>query len=161
MITTAWAPSVTVRAISTRCRFIAPVLQNGRTSPALARGRADRSEDAGRCGSLIMWCRCPNLGGRVPRFAHRRVILFFRPVRAFAIVTRTNGVTRLTPGTGFLSQCLAGGGRRLFAVRLQIPLFKRLRCVCVLSMAARPRRELDIAEFLAVPGPRSFRQARP
>ena len=24
---------------------------------ALAQGRADRSEDVGRCGSLIMWCR--------------------------------------------------------------------------------------------------------
>ena len=30
---------------------------------ALAQGRADRSKDVGRCGSLIMWCRwtCPAL----------------------------------------------------------------------------------------------------
>lgn len=34
MSSTAWAPSATVRAISARCRFLASVLQNGRTSPA-------------------------------------------------------------------------------------------------------------------------------
>ena len=36
-------------------------------------------------------------------------------------------------------------------VRLQIPLFKRLQRFRVLSMGARPRRELDIAELLQLP----------
>jgi len=50
-----------------------------------------------------------------------------------------------------LNPSLAGGGRGLFPVRLQNPLFKRLQCVCVLRVMARPRRELDIAELLQFP----------
>ncbi len=44
---------------------------------ALSQGRADRSEDVGRCGSLIMRCRCPNLMDVSRASPTVSVILFF------------------------------------------------------------------------------------
>src|SRR5229473_7373442 len=76
---TAWAPGVTVREISARCSAIAALLRRGRAFPGDeagggSLGRADGAEDIGQSGALIV-------RGRGSRRAHRRVILFFWPIR--------------------------------------------------------------------------------
>ena len=74
----AWAPDATVWAISAKCRFIASVLQVGRTKaaplPCFGQTAPKMYVEA------VRWSR--GALGRVPRFAHRRVILFFWPIRA-------------------------------------------------------------------------------
>ena len=53
-------------AISARCRFIASVLHAGRTARSLALAGADRAEDIGGSGALIVRRRGP-----VPRRVQR------------------------------------------------------------------------------------------
>jgi len=70
---------VTVREISARCSAIAALLRRGRAFPGDeagggSLGRADGAEDIGQSGALIV-------RGRGSRRAHRRVILFFWPIR--------------------------------------------------------------------------------
>lgn len=48
-------------------------------SSAFAFGWTDRPEEGGGCGALIAWAM-----GRVPRFAQRRLIVFFWPRRALS-----------------------------------------------------------------------------
>src|SRR5215470_1691977 len=71
----AWAVGATALAISARCRFIASLLQAGRIKaaplPSLGQTAPKMEVEA------VRWPR--GALGRVPRFAQRRVILFFWP----------------------------------------------------------------------------------
>ena len=55
------------------------------------------------------------------------------------------------PETRFLLRCLAGGMHEFLPVWLHPPLFKRPQRLCVLSMVARPRYQLDITVLVQHP----------
>ena len=71
-------PGATANDISARCSDMVSVLQKGRTSPAAlpCSGQIAPKMQA----DFVRWSF--GADGRVPRFAQRRVILFFRPTRA-------------------------------------------------------------------------------
>ena len=113
-------------------RFIASVLQLGRTSAAplpcsgrwRRRYRSRRYADRGR-------------GGRVPRLAQRRVILFFWPMRA----SSANQISIVSIRRLSRARSPPGGGK----------FFKILDRARGLGMMARPGRKLAIAHGAQFP----------
>ena len=120
----ACAPGATAAAISSRCKAIASLLQQGSTSPALFPSAGQMAPKI--YADTVLWSS--GAEGLVPRSAQRRVILFFCPTRA-SLATR------------FLSVC----GERL--LRRSLPrdrgiVFERRDGFRLLRMMTRPRREL-------------------
>ena len=97
---------MTVLAISTRCRFIASVLQAGRIKaaplPSLGQTAPKMSVDA------VRWSR--GALGRVKRFPQRRVILFFWPIRA----SSENQISILSLVIDFWRAMASRRGKKLF-----------------------------------------------
>ena len=103
-------------------------------SRALAQGRADRFKDVGRCGSLIMCCRwtcsalCP-------------------PTRHLVFLTHAGLVLKPDFYCGALREACTS----FCQFGCTPPLFKRPQRLCVLSMVARPRYQLDITVLVQHP----------
>ena len=103
-------------------------------SRALAQGRADRSKDVGRCGSLIMWCRwtCPAL---------------CPPTRDLVFLTYACLV--LEPD--FYCGALREACTSFCQFGCTPPFLNAHKRLCVLSMVARPRYQLDITVLVQHP----------
>src|ERR1700730_5180230 len=113
----ACAPGATASEISSRCRAMASLLPEGSTSPAPFPSAGQMAPKIS--AELVLWS-C-GAEGRVPRFAHRWVTLFFCPIRASSLHEGSfvNSYYCLIDGSPCrsLSRRLGGRGRLLNSER--------------------------------------------